>query len=119
MSNELVAIKILTCPSDNKRERAASFAALANKNLSYFVCLDADETQPQQLLTGDRNITGGATNGFLRLLTLNSSVAWTRGMHNNAGNIGLSDGSVQQMTTPTLQKQLQAQPLSGIRLAIP
>jgi len=40
-------------------------------------------------------------------------------LHNNEGNLGLSDGSVQQVTSTGLLKQLQAQDLPVIRLAIP
>ena len=40
-------------------------------------------------------------------------------MHNNAGNIGLADGSVQLLNPRNLQKQLQVQTQLVIRLAIP
>ena len=120
MSNELVTPKILVCPADAKRKRVTDFAKFSNANLSYFVALDADETKPNRLLSGDRNITGGTlSNGFLRTLTPQTEAGWTTGLHNNAGNIGLSDGSVQQVTPAGLRKQLQAQDLPVIRLAVP
>ncbi len=121
MSNELVTPKILVCPNDPQRVRTASFLApLNNKNISYFVGLDADESKPERILSGDRNITGGTlSNGFLRLLKTNTSAGWTREIHNKAGNIGLADGSVMQTTPETLRKQLQRQTLPLIRLAIP
>ena len=71
-------------------------------------------------MSGDRNITGGIlSNGFMRFLARTNNAGWTADIHVNAGNVGLADGSVQQMTSPGLQKQLQTQPLPVIRLAIP
>jgi prepilin-type processing-associated H-X9-DG protein len=121
LSNELVTPKILVCMEDRTRVRATSFQApLSNKNISYFVGLDAKEDQPQSILSGDRNLTGGRlTNGFLRLIAPNDTLGWTKDLHNNAGNIGLGDGSVQQVTPGGLSRQVQAQPLPVIRLAIP
>jgi prepilin-type processing-associated H-X9-DG protein len=82
--------------------------------------LDANETKPERLLSGDRNITGGVlSKGFLRMFNTNSTAGWTTSIHTNTGNIGLADGSVQQVTAQTLQRQLQIQSLDIIRLAIP
>jgi len=120
MSNELNSPKILVCPTDSKKTKATDFRNFSNANVSYFVGLDAIETEPQGLLSGDRNITGGTlSNGFMRFLAPTNAVGWTADMHINAGNIGLGDGSVQQLSSPGLQKQLRAQPLPVIRLAIP
>jgi competence protein ComGC len=120
MSNELITPKILGCKSDPARRPVAEFKDFSNTNLSYFVGLDAREDNPQFVLFGDRNITGGTfTNGFLRRLKTNDTVGWTSELHNSAGNISLSDGSVQQVTTLGLQNQLQMQPQPVIRLAVP
>ena len=121
MSNEMVTPKILVCPSDPGRKKATDFySPLANRNLSYFVGLDAREDNPQLILSGDRNITGGTlSNGFLRLLPTNAAAGWTTELHNNAGNVGMADGSVQQVTAAQLRNQLQAQDLPVIRLAVP
>jgi prepilin-type processing-associated H-X9-DG protein len=121
LSNELVTPKVLVCPVDRSRIRGASFQTpLSNLNISYFVGFEASEDQPQSILSGDRNITGGnLTNGFLRLVSKNDQMGWTKDLHNGQGNIGLGDGSVQQVTTGSLIKQVQAQPLPVIRLAIP
>jgi prepilin-type N-terminal cleavage/methylation domain-containing protein/prepilin-type processing-associated H-X9-DG protein len=106
MSNELSIPRTLLCPSDT-RTAATNWNAFGNTNTSYFVGLDAVDTQPNMLLSGDRNL---ALNG--RLLTgavglgTNSPVAWTGDLHKNAGNIGLADGSVQQVTGGLLQQQL-------------
>ena len=120
MSNELNHPKILICPQDTQKTRALDFSAFSNSNLSYVVGLDADEAKPERLLGGDRNITGGTlSNGFLRLLKTNTPAGWTKEMHNQAGNVGLADGSVLQTTPETLRKQLQQQTLPVIRLASP
>jgi hypothetical protein len=119
MSNELNTPKILTCPSDGKRERGTDFATLSNTNLSYFISFEADETDPNRLLSGDRNITGGSpSKGFLRVFTPKSMVGWTAELHSRMGNVGLSDGSVQQVTVQTLQNQVSAQ-TNNFRIAVP
>ena len=121
LSNELVTPKVLVCSTDRGRVRAADFQTpLSNSNISYFVGLDAKETQPQSVLSGDRNVTGGRlTNGFLRLVSSKDKMGWTRELHDTAGNIGLGDGSAMQVTPASLTKQMENQPLPVIRLAIP
>lgn len=121
MSNELVTPKVLACSSDTKRTKANDFANFSNANLSYFVGFEAREDNPQSILSGDRNVTGGTlSNGFLRVFTGTSPAAgWTSEIHSNAGNIGLGDGSVQQVTTVGLQKQIAANTNAFLRLAIP
>src|ERR1700744_3966822 len=56
-SNELSTPKILVCPTDT-RQAGANFVSFGNRNLSYFMGLDADESHPQRLLDGDRNLRG-------------------------------------------------------------
>jgi hypothetical protein len=104
MSNELSTPKILFCPGDRNRRLVATFATLADTNLSYFVNLDADETAPQGLLLGDRNL---ATNNValkpgLAMLSTNSLVSWTAELHAHQGNVTLADGSVQQLNDSKL-----------------
>jgi prepilin-type processing-associated H-X9-DG protein len=119
LSNELNSPKVLVCPTDNQRRPAASFELLRNTNISYFVALDANGERPQSLLSGDRNIEAGPLkNGFLLVLTSNSLPAWSSAMHNRAGNIGLADGSVQQVDNQRLRELISQQPLP-VRLAIP
>src|ERR1043166_536767 len=127
LSNELVTPKVLVCPVDSKKQRATDFLQNSsgtsfnnNSQLSYFVGFEANENAPQTILSGDRNITGGNLyNGFLRVLTPGKDAGWTSEIHNNAGNIGLGDGSVQQMSSVSLTKQLAIQTNVAIRLAIP
>jgi competence protein ComGC len=119
MSNELNTPKILHCPSDEKRERGTNFATLSNRNLSYFISFEADERDPNRFLSGDRNITGGSpSNGFLRVFTPTTMAGWTTELHNLAGNVGLSDGSVQQVNVQRLQNQVSMQ-TRNFRIAVP
>jgi len=106
MSNELVTPKLLSCAADN-RTQATTFDPAVPPGLgqigftndayvSYFVGLDAEETQPNMLLTGDSNLElyGAAIpHGIVNLWT-NAPVAWSARRHKHHGNVGLADGSV-------------------------
>jgi len=106
MSNELSTPKVLFCPSesDPRRSAATNFTFLNNSNLSFFVGVDATETNALSILYGDHNLTNGAAvkSGLLRL-TAGQHIGWTKEMHNQAGNICLADGSVQQINSTGLQ----------------
>lgn len=120
LSNELAVTKILTCPADD-REPAAGFSQLRNENLSYFVNLETDETRPQLLLAGDRlmEVDGKPARGVV-LLSANSPVNWLPGTHAvGEGNVGLADGSVQQLTSRRLQEQTRLPDIGTNRLAFP
>jgi competence protein ComGC len=120
ISNELVTPQVLACPADKKRKPASTFAGLSNENISYFVGLDANPDQPQSLLSGDRNITGGTlSNRFMLVLSTNTATAWTPELHENAGNVGFSDGSAQQLGSAGLSEQLASIRRPLVRLAIP
>jgi prepilin-type processing-associated H-X9-DG protein len=119
MSNELSTPKILICPAD-ARTPAANFMRLNNKNVSYFVGLDATEVRPQMLLTGDRNVTNGLS-PVRSVLELRPKIpaGWMQDMHNGNGNVGMADGSVQQVTMPGLQQMLKNTGDSTNRIALP
>lgn len=121
MSNELSTPKILICPADT-RAAAANFSRLQNQNISYFVDLDGNEEYPQRFLVGDRNLTAGnePEKGILKLVP-GQPVSWTETMHVNQGNIGLTDGSVQQLSNSGLQNALQVsgEPTNTWRIALP
>ena len=120
MSNELIATKLLICSTDRERTRASDFNSFGNTNLSYFVGVDADERRPNMILSGDRNVTGGASaNGHLFVFTPQSTAGWSKAMHNSAGNVGLADGSVQQVTAAALDRQFKLNTNEIVRLAIP
>jgi prepilin-type processing-associated H-X9-DG protein len=102
-SNELSTPRLLICPSD-VRIVATNFVFLDNSNLSFFVGLDAKESDPAMILSGDRNLTNGTPvrNGLLKLTTRNPA-GWTAEMHKKVGNILLADGSVQQVSIAGLR----------------
>ena len=88
--------------------------------VSYFVGFEAREDMPNSILSGDRNITGGTlSNGFLRVIFPNTAAEWTKEIHQNGGNIGLGDGSVQQFSAKGLRQHLANMTNTFIRLAIP
>lgn len=113
MSNELGTPKILFCPADTNHIAATNFTTgFSDANISYFFSLDAVETQPQMILDGDDNLTVGGVRvrpGILIFKT-NAPVAWTDERHRRVGNIGMAEGSVQQLTSEGLNSVL----VSGI-----
>ena len=108
MSNELSTAKILTCPSDASRTAQSVFTNLWPAALSYFLCGDASDNYPQMVLTGDRNLgTSGTPNAAPTTTNLvtsskqpgNTFWPWSTGdLHQKAGNLGIADGSAQQVT---------------------
>jgi competence protein ComGC len=121
MSNELSTPKILTCPADT-RTVAENFTILKNQNVSYFVSLDASETLPQIFLDGDRNLTSDdqPENGILKLVP-GQKLSWTPSIHVTQSNVGLADGSVQQLSNSGLHHALQnfGAPTNIWRISLP
>jgi Tfp pilus assembly protein PilE len=121
-TNELrnLRLLVLVCPAD-VRKPATNLATLRNQNISYFLSPDADETNPEALLAGDRNLTtnGVAVKPGLLTITSNSVVGFTMEMHVGAGIILLSDGSELQVTSLRLQEQIRNAGLLTNRLVIP
>ena len=120
LSNHLTA-KVLICPRDLSRQPAPLFpSGLTETNISYFVNLDAVCTNPFAFLSGDRNLTNGTlpSSRILELKT-NSAVGWTAEIHNQQGNVGLADGSVQACSRTRLREALKESGVATNRLAIP
>ena len=108
LTNELSTPKILYCPKDTERKPAESFTNFSAKNISYFASLTSQETRPQSLLAGDRNIlVDGKLAPRLLSLTTNAVLSWSKDMHNEQGDIAMGDGSVQQMSSSRLQQSLR------------
>lgn len=134
LSNELSTPKIVVCPSDQRTE-STTFATNVvaanknvipfnnNKNVSYFVATEADETRPQAFLSGDRNIIcptavpprTDTKNSLITSLGTNhvssgniqTGAFYTNTMHNLQGNVGMGDGSVQQFSSSRLKEALK------------
>jgi prepilin-type N-terminal cleavage/methylation domain-containing protein len=128
MSNELGTPKIVLCPSDTKTAPTptAIWANFTVANDSYFVCGDASESYPQMIIAGDRNISGPLANsttpataitwgtnafcatggpGYVANKAANNLMGWTASdLHLKVGNIGLTDGSVQQVTLSGIEQ---------------
>ncbi|MBI3870467.1 MAG: prepilin-type N-terminal cleavage/methylation domain-containing protein [Verrucomicrobia bacterium] len=93
-------------------------------SLSYLAGWDADETRATTVLSGDPNIEGGPAGGggatkgtvlqyevALRtgdVLSKGKDSVWSISYHNNNGNLGLSDGSAHQLTSPQLANFMAA-----------
>ncbi len=120
MSNELSTPKVLICPTDTARVSATNFSLFSDSNLSFFIGLDASQTDPQGILSGDRNITNGTPvrNGILELTT-NRPSGWTDEMHRQVGNLTLSDDSVQQVSGTGLRNTVENTGLFTNRLQMP
>jgi hypothetical protein len=83
--------------------------------------LDASSDQPEIFLSGDENFAIGGVpvkSGLLELST-NMAITWTTARHKFIGNIGLADGSVQQITTTNLQRAIQSTGVATNRLELP
>ena len=152
MSNTVSDPKLIICPSDSVRTAGTNWdvefisgptvqpqtpnltTANGGPNYlleSYFVGGDALDTQPQALLTGDRNICstvnltlmfsgscngvagGGFASGYGVANTVTGSGvdfgkwSYTQGdLHLGEGNVGLADGSSQQETPSSLVSAL-------------
>ncbi|HLH54744.1 MAG TPA: prepilin-type N-terminal cleavage/methylation domain-containing protein [Verrucomicrobiae bacterium] len=113
LSNDLVTPKVLACPSDT-RQPAATFISFDNKNLSYFVGLNADFSRPYSLLSGDRNLTNDFPN-FPTLLRsqMTRGWRWTAELHQFKGNLLFSDGHVEEKVSPQLSAALEQGPMGG------
>jgi hypothetical protein len=101
---------------------------VTNTNISYFAGIGANDSYPQSILGGDRNLGPGLVgrkdfgyspqNGMGNDVTLStnpavSPICWSLKMHSQgnsvgAGNLLLGDGSVQQVTSSRLRTECQA-----------
>lgn len=122
MSNQLSTPKILFCPADIGHTIAVDFSAnFSAKNISYFIGLDATESNPQMFLSGDDNfaVSGVPVKSGLLELSTNTPIAWTAARHRKQGDIVLADGSVQELTELGLTNLLSQTGLATNRLVIP
>jgi len=119
--------KTLLCAADDRKPANGLNNLGSNINLSYFVGVSADDSQPQSLLGGDRNLGGGTKSaddyGFspengrgndvaVQTNSTAGPVCWSLKMHSSgssagAGNILLADGSAQQVTSGSFRANWQ------------
>lgn len=133
LSNGLGSAKLPVCPadSDRLRNRAGNFemgtamnslslAHQGNRAVSYFVGVDAAETLPNMLLSGDRNLVSSNMTGPMLALTATASSSWSADLHGRIGSAVLADGSVQLLNLQELQRHMALNPLSPTnRLLLP
>jgi len=121
-SNELSTPRVLVCPEDRARLPAQSWTSnFDDQTVSYFLSLDASETNAQMFLSGDRNLmtNGTAFVHGVHQLTTNQAIGWTKGFHKNRGNIALADGSVEFLSSLGLKLGMQNSGIATNRIAIP
>ena len=130
LSNELSNPKVIRCPRDGNRPPVSSFATKAprgnrtaepigkhkNKSMSFFIGVEADESKPNNVLSGDRNIEYGKYNNdndgkgakkkLGKKFTGRNTVNWTESLHEGQGDLLLSDSSVQQASNAKLATYL-------------
>jgi prepilin-type N-terminal cleavage/methylation domain-containing protein len=109
-SNELSTPKILVCPSDKARNAQDNWLSLVgDTDVTYFYGADAEEKKPMTMLSGDSNVYGGGGGldpTWNTYMGTSIDATWEDTLHVRRGNIGLSDGSVQLMTTSDLREQI-------------
>ena len=116
-SNELGSTKILLCPSDVRKISATNFTSITLTNLSYALCVEADDKRPRVILATDRNMsefdfTGLPDNINCFILTSPDTGArkakWRKGVCHgeNVGLVALGDGSVHQLNDAKLVQTL-------------
>ena len=124
VANELVNVKLLTCPMDLEKLARYGTNAVTWKTMkgdlhvSYFVGTNTTgKVRDQIILLGDRNVTGGgggydATwNSFM-----GSSIdaAWDKTMHSFRGNICTVDGSARPLVKQNLRDAIAAAIATGV-----
>src|SRR5262245_55849444 len=119
LSNELAATQLLLCPNDVRKVEAGTLSTLAQTNLSYALCNEADEKRPRVILATDRNMSGFDFTGLpdnINCFVLSSgssgagTAKWRRGVCHgaNLGLVVLGDYSVQQLNDRSLVETLKS-----------
>jgi prepilin-type N-terminal cleavage/methylation domain-containing protein len=113
-SNQLNSPKVLVCPSDGNKSKASEFANFGDTNISYSLGFDAatpnnpsaDESKPQTILSADRNHVESSWTAPAP--GVNPTATWGNSIHVQAGNIGLGDGSAQQVNNQKFGQQVRS-----------
>jgi type II secretory pathway pseudopilin PulG len=114
---------VFRCPADTVRSAAASYAAFAQTNVSYFIHLDLGTNAMSSALAGDRNLQcdGKPVSSGLLSLTTASKLGWTHELHGNApvpsGNLLFEDAHVEWNKDPSAA--LQRLDAATNRVAVP
>jgi len=116
-SNEVRATQVLLCPTDLTKWAGTNWTTLrGDLNISFFFSRNADATRAQDILMGDRNVTGGqggSEPSWSVYLGTSIDAAWDGTLHVRKGNVAFTDGSVRKMNTPNLRDQMSLMFASG------
>jgi hypothetical protein len=106
----------------------ATNSPLTDRNLSYFISVDATPALPNAIHVGDRNleVAGKPVGPALFTLTTNAAVGWAGDLHKfrrngirvGCGNLLFADGYV-RANQADLPVAIQRQGLAANRLAVP
>jgi prepilin-type processing-associated H-X9-DG protein len=92
-------------------------------NISYFLNADASNTNnpSQTFLAGDRNLqsNGQAAKPGLLVMTTNTDLNWSSGLHPHGGNLAFIDGHVGWSKTNELNSLIQQQSLATNHIIVP
>jgi prepilin-type N-terminal cleavage/methylation domain-containing protein len=103
ISNELVAVQHLVCPGDT-RDETNTFANVNNRNLSYFVGVNAQPGGSTMILAGDRNIAQEMVPPVSIYHLYNASLEWSGDLHRFKGNLLFADSHVELTKSPVLRQ---------------
>jgi len=131
LSNEMAGpyLKVWICPSDTIKKPATNYAAFDDRNVSYFLSMDAAPAATSTqfiILAGDRHlgVGGRPVRPGLFPLTTNSTLGWTRELHGDSarspgGNVLFVDGHVEFLRRDHLLAAARGQGLATNLLAVP
>src|SRR5258708_6388361 len=109
-SNEVRATQVLLCPTDMTKWVGTNWTTLSGYiNVTYFFCKNADATRSQDILMGDRNVSGcqgGLEPSWSVYLGSSIDAAWDAKLHVSKGNIALTDAGLRKMNTTSLREQI-------------
>lgn len=133
MSNEVCDPRIIVCPQDSQHGYVTNFKDLKGK-ISYFIAASATDEDPQLFLGGDDNLLldQKAVCSGLISVTSASNLIWDGDRHGGyikqgwfsrskkfgAGNIALTDGSVQSTEDSNLANWLNETDIYSGRAAL-
>jgi len=132
MSNELSTPKIIFCPQDPSHgDCPTQWNDALKYKISYFIGLDATDSNPSAILSGDGNWrldNAPANHGFVNAST-NATLAWDNTRHLSESrwfrprtvydNVVLCDGGVQMLDNAGLARQLQQTGFATNRFFVP
>jgi hypothetical protein len=128
ITNYTLKKSIFRCLTDKQRCDGSPEGLLARTNLSYFVSLDASETNSPTytILTGDRHLTANTKpiGPGLFSLNTNQTVEWSAELHSQnkmpaGGVFSFADGHAEWVSVKSLSQVVARQNMATNRLAVP